>query len=287
MGMKLTSINIINNELILQHEILRVSQSYDDSLTVKMARLWHNTFRDIFSHRQLWLFPLLAGTFWFATLTTLLLRWVSLGRPQYPGQVNPYVPFISDIGAQTFQPVFIVGCTVTGICFFGTVFAVHHVRYSPKFYGLTDDARWKQGVSLLALITGLAAAVSLVLLSVFDTYKAHTRHLYLLLGTFGGLFISALTTTIVWWDQARGGVVFVGLRKWCILNIVLVLCQFVVGTVFVILLRSGNFYIAGILEWCLTYMGSFWLLSFIGYTRFREGENPVLKDQGERQPLLA
>ena len=105
-----------------------------------MPGLWYRTFRDFFSDRRLWLFPLSAGLCWFATLTVLLLRWLALGRPRYPGQVNPYVPFISDIAAQTFQPVFIVGCAATGVCFFGTVFAVHHVRYSPAFYGLADDA---------------------------------------------------------------------------------------------------------------------------------------------------
>jgi len=182
-----------------------------------MTRIWHNAFGDFFSYRRLWLFPLLAGTFWFTTITILLIRWLSLGRPRYPGQVNPDIPFISDIAAQTFQPVFIVGSAATGISFFGTVFAVHHVRYSPRFYGLTNDARWRQGVSLLALISGLAAAVSLIFLSIFDTYSAHVRHRYLLMGTFGGLFFSALLTTIVWWDQTRGPVVFVGLRKWYVL----------------------------------------------------------------------
>ncbi|KAI1128472.1 hypothetical protein F5Y10DRAFT_175062 [Nemania abortiva] len=253
-----------------------------------MARLWYNTFSDLFSHRRLWLFPLLAGTFWFATLTTLLIRWLSLGRPRYPGQVNPDVPFVSDVAAQTFQPVFIVGCAATGICFLGTVFAVHHVRYSPKFYGLTDDVWWKQGLSLVALIAGLAAAVSLVLLSIFDTVDAHARHEYLLMSTFGGLFISGLTTTVVWWDQARRGSAFVGLRRWYIFNTFLVLCQFVIGLSFLVsMYYSGNMYVSGILEWCLTYTGSFWLLSFVGYTRFREGEKPVPEDQGERQPLLA
>ncbi|KAI0451523.1 hypothetical protein F5B21DRAFT_486844 [Xylaria acuta] len=251
-----------------------------------MARLWYDTFRDAFSHRRLWLFPLLAATFWFATLTTLLVRWLSLGRPRYPGQVNPDIPFVSDIAAQTFQPVFIVGCAATGVCFFGAVFAVHHVRYSPRFYGLTNDARWKQGFSLVALITGLAAAVSLILLSIFDTYDAHARHLYLLMATFGGLFLSALTTAVVWWDQARGTVVFFGLRKWCIFNTFLVFCQFVVGISFLAFMYSGYYHVSGILEWCLTYMGSFWLLSFVGYTRFREGEKLQLEYQGERQPLL-
>ncbi|KAI1639132.1 Frag1/DRAM/Sfk1 family-domain-containing protein [Biscogniauxia mediterranea] len=181
-----------------------------------MPGLWYRTFRDFFSDRRLWLFPLLAGLSWFATLTILLVCWLALGRPRYPGQVNPYVPFISDIAAQTFQPVFIVGCAATGVCFFGTVFAVHHVRYSPAFYGLTDDARWRQSVSFVALSAGLAAAACLVFLSIFDTYENTVRHRYLLMGTFSGLFVSAVTTTVVWWDQIHGPVIFAGLRKWYI-----------------------------------------------------------------------
>ncbi|KAI0466389.1 hypothetical protein F4859DRAFT_307306 [Xylaria cf. heliscus] len=249
-----------------------------------MARLWYNTFRDVFSHRRLWLFPFLASIFWFATLTILLIRWLSLGRPRYPSQINPDIPFVSDIAAQTFQPVFIVGCVATGGCFFGSVFAVHHVRYSPRFYGLTNDAQWKQRVSLAALATGLVAAVSLILLSIFDTHDAHVRHHYLLLVTFGGLFLSALATTVVWWDQTHGTIVFVGLQKWCILNVFLVLCQFSVGVSFMALIYSGHYCASGILEWCLTYMGSFWLLSFVGY--IREGEKIQFEFQGERQPLL-
>jgi hypothetical protein len=214
-----------------------------------------------------------------------MIRWLSLGRPRYPGQVNPDVPMVSDIAAHTFQPVFIAGSAATGVCFLGTVFAVHHVRYSPKFYGLTDDARWRQAVSLVALVTGLAAAVSLVCLGIFDTYEAHLRHRYLLMGAFGGLLVSAIMTTVVWWDQAWGPVVFVGLRKWygsfkrmkninrlltfprCIFNVSLVFLQFAVGLSFVTLMYSGHYHASGILEWCLTYLGSIWLLSFIGYIR--------------------
>lgn len=179
-----------------------------------MARLWHTLFRDLFSHRRLWLFPLVAGTSWFLTLTILLIRWLSLGRPRYPGQVSPDVPFVSDIAAQTLRPVFVVGGAATGLCFVGTVFAVHHVRYAPAFYGRTDDARWRQAASLLALLAGLAAAASLVSLGVFDTYYSHVTHRNLLMATFAGLSVSALATVVVWWDQVRGAVVFAGLRKW-------------------------------------------------------------------------
>ncbi|KAI1097315.1 Frag1/DRAM/Sfk1 [Jackrogersella minutella] len=251
-----------------------------------MARVWYRTFRDFFSSRRLWLFPLLAGFFWFLTLTILLVRWLAVGQPRYPGQMNPYVPFISDIAAHQFKPVFIVGCVATGVSFFGTMFAVHHVRYSPSFYGLTEDAPWKQTTSLIALIAGLTASVSLIFLSIFDTDDAHVRHRNLLMGTFGGLFISAVTTTAVWWDQVWGPTVFVGLRKWCIFNTLLVFCQFVSGFAFVVLMYNGDFKSSGILEWCLTYLGSFWLASFVGYTMFREGYEPIIENEDEVQPLL-
>ncbi|KAI2616323.1 Frag1/DRAM/Sfk1 [Hypoxylon sp. NC1633] len=254
-----------------------------------MARIWHRTFQDFFSHRRLWLFPLLAGSFWFLTLTTLLLRWIAIGRPQYPGQVNPYVPFISDIGAHQFKPVFIIGCAATGVSFIGTMFAVHHVRYSPKFYGLTDDAPWRQATSLVAQVAGLASAVSLTNLSIFDTEDASVSHRHLLMSTFGGLFVSAVTTTAVWWDQIWGPTVFLGLRKWCLLNTFIMLSQFAIGLAFVALMYENHFKSSGILEWCLTYLGSFWLLSFVGYTMFRDGEQPtisVIDDEDERRPLL-
>ncbi|KAH9885946.1 Frag1/DRAM/Sfk1 [Xylariomycetidae sp. FL2044] len=251
-----------------------------------MARIWYRTFQDFFTVRRLWLLPLLAGVCWFLTLTILLIRWLAIGQPRYPGQVNPDVPFISDIAAHTMKPVFIVGCAATGINFFGTVFSVHHVRYSPRFYGLTDDKPWRQATSMIALVAGLAASASLIFLSIFDTEDAHVRHRYLLMGTFGGLFVSAITTLAVWWDQLVGPIVFKGLRKWCIFNTCLVLAQFLIGIAFVILMYSGKYRSSGVLEWCLTYSGSFWLMSFVGYTRFREGEEAKLEDEDERQPLL-
>lgn len=177
--------------------------------------LWPRVFGpDIrYSHR-LWVFPLVAGTSWFSTLSILLLRWLALGRPRYPGQVNPEIPFISDIAAFNFQPVFIVGCAVTGVSFAGTVFAVHHVRYSPVFYGLADDAPWRQATSLLALFIGFFASVCLVCLSIFDTFENSDEHRYILMCTFAGLGLASILTAVVWWDEACGMARFAGLRKW-------------------------------------------------------------------------
>lgn len=168
------------------------------------------------SHKRLHYFPIIASISWFSTLTTLLLRWVSLGCPRYPGQANPDIPFISDIAAFQFKPVFIIGCTLTAVCFVGTVYSVHHVRYSPSFYGLADDATWRKTLSGIAMFSGLVAGTCLLLLSIFDTFEEHEKHLWLLVGTFGGLAISSLTTEIVWWDETYKAARFPGLRKWSV-----------------------------------------------------------------------
>lgn len=159
-------------------------------------------------------FPIVAGVTWFSTLTVLLLRWLSIGRPRYPGQANPWVPFVSDIGAFQFKPVFILGCSITAIAFVGTVFCVHHVRYAPRFYGLHDDARWRKVLSAVALVTGLVAGTCLLFLSIFDTLESHEKHKYLLVGTFGGLALSSFATEVVWWDETWKAMRFPGLRKW-------------------------------------------------------------------------
>lgn len=179
------------------------------------AGLWPRVFgHNIRYSHKLWIFPLVAGASWFSTLTILLVRWLAIGQPRYPGQVNPEIPFISDIAAFSFQPVFIAGCAITGAAFAGTVFAVHHVRYSPEFYGQTDDAEWRQTTSFVALFMGLLASMCLVCLSIFDTFENNDEHRYILMCTFGGLGLAAILTAVVWWDQARATARFAGLRKW-------------------------------------------------------------------------
>lgn len=53
----------------------------------------------------------------------------------------------------------------------------------------------------------------------------------------------------------------------CLLNTFLVLAQAGIGLAFVTLLYIGKYRICGFLEWTLTYIGSFWLLSFVGFTK--------------------
>lgn len=81
-----------------------------------------------------------------------------------------------------------------------TVCAVHYAHSSAHFYGLVGDAKWGKTVSVLTLFAGLWAAISLFLLTIFDTYRAHERHQFLLLSV-GGLGGFMVTIPMVWFDQ--------------------------------------------------------------------------------------
>lgn len=241
--------------------------------TAKVRRFQDFIDKRPFWYKSLYVFPLAASTSWLLTITTLLCRWIALGRPRYDGQVNPDIPFISDIAAFTLKPFFVAGGIITGITYFGTVLAVHHVRYSPRFYGpaaIEDytEPLWRKTASLIALVAGILASVCLVLLAIFDTFDSHVWHRHFLLGTFAGLALSSLATTSVWWDQTQWyGQPYTQLRLWCNINLLLVFCLSALGAVFVGFMFSKHYYIAGVLEWTLTYLGAFWMATFVAYVR--------------------
>ncbi|KAE8307638.1 hypothetical protein BDV41DRAFT_568863 [Aspergillus transmontanensis] len=82
---------------------------------------------------RLFLFPALAGSVWFLTLASLLSIWLAHGMPQYPGQSNQHVAFISDIAPFELKPLFLIGASITAVGFVTTVATVHVVRYEPEF----------------------------------------------------------------------------------------------------------------------------------------------------------
>lgn len=168
----------------------------------------------VYFFRYSWLLPLTASGAWSLTLSILLVRWLADGRPVYPGQSNPYVAFISDIAAFTLKPVFVTGCCITALAYFGTIWSTNHIRYAQNGYALTNDIPWRRSVSSIAVIVSFEAAISLILLSIFDTMRAHERHRILLFCTFGGLSLSAVLTAITWADQLKLNVEFPKLRRW-------------------------------------------------------------------------
>jgi len=145
-----------------------------------------------------------------------------------------------------------------------------------------QDAPYTRTVSALAIFASIVSGLALVLLSILDTYRYHEKHSVLLTVCFLGLGLSACCTSFVYFDQTRKGSQFRRLRLYCIVTTVIVWVEVCLGGAFMWLLWHEWYRVAGILEWIVSYLGVFWLASFIGYV--------AVPDEGidvrERDPLL-
>ncbi|KAF2457416.1 Frag1/DRAM/Sfk1 [Lineolata rhizophorae] len=229
----------------------------------------------------LWLFPLVAAVIWFATLLTLLIRWLVRGMPKYPDQSNPLVAFISDIAAFEMKPVFLVGGSITAVAFVGTVCSVHYARYHHSMYGIYD-VRWKLWLSILSVIAGIVASSGLVLLGIMDTFRHHEEHNILLKICFGGLSVCAICTSIVYWDQTKKPSPFRRLRLYCIASTAVVALEVCLAIPFMFFMYTGWYRFAGVLEWVICFTGVFYILAFVGFVAVPK---EALFEQ-ERQQLL-
>ncbi|KAL8951803.1 MAG: hypothetical protein Q9222_002252 [Ikaeria aurantiellina] len=120
--------------------------------------------------------------------------------------------FISDIGAHRLKPLFIVGGTITAIAYAGTIFAAHHARHDVRMYGI-KDTKWKKGLSILALVAGVAACVGCICLTIFDTRRFTEIHRPMLSMTFLGIAISGVCTDVVYSGEMKRSTESQQLRK--------------------------------------------------------------------------
>ena len=174
-----------------------------------MAQSYSNTTTRHPIHRKvsqylpyLRLLPIITGASWLTTLSTLFIYWLAQGRPRYPAQSNPYVAFISDIGAFVLQPLFITGGTITAITLLGTILCVHVVfHWEYAIAKRAKSQRYKQVFSVLACIFQGVACPCQICLTIFDNKGYPRIHRMLLLGAFAGTALSAICTTVVFWGE--------------------------------------------------------------------------------------
>lgn len=206
--------------------------------------------------------PFTTGAVWFVTLLTLLIYWLASDRPRYPGQSNPYVAFISDIGAFVLQPLFIAGGTISAAALLGTIVAAH---FNLHWYHLRGNKglqrRYKKIFSILAYLFQLAGCPCQIALTVFDNHGHPRLHRVLLFLALMGTTLSAICTSVAFWDlmkkeNTKGNE---SLRRSVILSSSLFLVDICLGIAFITLLSMSFYRISGILEW---YVLSIFLLSF-------------------------
>ncbi|CAF1593075.1 unnamed protein product [Adineta ricciae] len=131
----------------------------------------------------------LASLAWLATVITLFGLWGAEDDFTRYESDDGEVPYISSVGARH-KTVFIVGAALTGVFFVLTLI------FTRLCFDAQTKRRSKRWISLISLICGIIAAISLLLLSIFDSVNHSTLHF-----VFTGLFtaftlLSAIFSTI-------------------------------------------------------------------------------------------
>jgi hypothetical protein len=118
----------------------------------------------------------IASLVWLATIAALFGLWAKDHFIRYDYD-DGEVSYISDVGARH-KAVFIVGTALTGTFFVLTLI------FTKLCFDMETRRRFKRGVSIISIILGIIAGISLLLLSILDSINYKGAHY-----TFTGLFI--------------------------------------------------------------------------------------------------
>lgn len=119
----------------------------------------------------------------------MMIVWLAQGQPKYTSMApNQRIAYISDIGADVLKPLFITGAALTGFFLFLSLLSMR------RNHALIH--RLERTLDILSVLAGLIAAVSILLLAIFDTRRHPSLHKFFLLMFMLGVIFSALFTTI-------------------------------------------------------------------------------------------
>lgn len=223
--------------------------------------------RLVFHHLKL--LPLVSGTVWVITLLALLIYWLAEGRPRYPGQSNPSVAFISDIGAFRLQPLFITGGVIASLTLTGTIISVHLARreriLSTQIPG-DEQPRHEKWFSILACVFDIAACPCRICITFLDNHGHPSLHRTFLFLGLAGTAMSCICTAVVLWSEMWTGPAKRNdlLRRSCVLSNSLLVLEILLGSTFTGLLWTGQFKSAGFVEWIMAFFFTFYFWAFIG-----------------------
>jgi len=202
--------------------------------------------------------PILGAFIWFSTLLAMLITWFATGKPHYVS-MDGRIPYISDIGADILKPLFIVGCCITAVSFFLTLFIERWLRHSGR---LMPNMRTRERVfGSLAVLGAFIGGTGLILLSIFDTKRHVSLHRLFLLIFMVGVALSAIFSVVEYrWISKEFHYVRtlrLGYLAKAIIAGVLIVLAFAFGVALYKSTEAG-----AVLEWAISFGFTFYLLTF-------------------------
>ncbi|XXH00295.1 hypothetical protein Hte_006637 [Hypoxylon texense] len=209
-----------------------------------------------------WIFPLISGLMWLATLLGLLLYWiVDTHRIHYASMGDGQtIAYISDVGASRLKPLFVTGCIVTTIFLDLSFGADRLLRHQGRLVPNTSTG--EKVLSGLTIFFAIVGTVGLTCLSGFDTLRYPRLHDIFLLLFIVGYLLSAI---FICWEYQRLGHKnrqhrVLRVSFW--IKLVFVVVELLLAIAFVATNFKRRYDTAAILEWVIAFVFSFYVFSF-------------------------
>ncbi|KAL4881495.1 Frag1/DRAM/Sfk1 family-domain-containing protein [Aspergillus karnatakaensis] len=212
-----------------------------------------------------WIFPVISACMWIAMLAAMFGNWAIQGYPRYVGMEDGQtIAYISDIGAEGLQPLFIAGSAVTVVFLDLSFIAERWLRHAGQ---LVPNKGWlDKSAAILSILFSIAGAAGLILLSIFDTVNHNRLH-----GGFLAMFLVAylVSAILICVEYLRIGIVYRSQHR-------VLFASFIIKAFFVVveIALAIAFGICGwhephhrnaaaVLEWVIAIVFTFYVLSFV------------------------
>ncbi|KAK4229830.1 Frag1/DRAM/Sfk1 family-domain-containing protein [Podospora fimiseda] len=209
-----------------------------------------------------WIYPILAGTIWLATLLALLLYWIiQTNRTHYPSMdITQRIAYISDVGAATLKPLFITGCVLTTILLDISFLSDRWLRHKGRL--VPNTTRGEKILSGLTILFAVIGTTGLILLSVFDTARHPREHNVFLLLFIAGYVLSAV---FICWEYQKLGQHYRShriLRTSFWIKLTFVIIEILLAIAFVSCTFTKHYNAGAVLEWIIAFIFSAYVFSF-------------------------
>ncbi|KAF2831982.1 hypothetical protein CC86DRAFT_280767 [Ophiobolus disseminans] len=208
-----------------------------------------------------WIVPIISAVIWAACLIAMMVYWAATGKPKYVTMdQGQYIPYISDIGADTLQPMFIALSAASVITFDLAFLFERYLRHTGKL--ARNTSHWQKVYSACATIAAIAGAAGLILLTIFDNKNHNKLHNIFLCVFIGGYIISAI---FICWEYQRLGIHY---RQHSILRIsfwvklAFIFLEIALVIAFGVCSKMDKWNVAAVLEWIIAFLYCFYVLSF-------------------------
>ncbi|KAL8673716.1 MAG: hypothetical protein Q9168_001877 [Polycauliona sp. 1 TL-2023] len=209
-----------------------------------------------------WVLPLVSALVWLGMLLAMFIVWELQGSPHYssmePGQK---IAYISDIGAQQLQPLFIAGACVTTVCLDLSFAAERWLRHSGRL--AKNISRFEKVLSALSIFFAILGTAGLILLSIFDTVHHPELHDGFLLLFIAGYVISAIFICAEYQRLGRRYRQLRILRTSFWLKLVFIIVEVLLAAVFIGTSFTSHKDIAAVFEWVIALIFTCYILTFL------------------------